>query len=102
MKFLTSILSLKRLFLFTFNYWLLSGVKKLLGVCELYLLSKLLEGNWADDKIGCSIEWYFSSTFMAGSGPYIMLVDICGVIPNIYWVLHPDIVLSDLHVLMVQ
>lgn len=61
MKFLTSILSPERPFLFTFSSWLLSGVRKLLDLCELYLLSKLLEGNWAEDKIGCSIEWCFST-----------------------------------------
>lgn len=71
-------------------------------VCEPYLLSKLLEGNWAEDEIGCSSEWYFSSTFVAGSGPYLMLVNVCGVIPNICWVLYPDIVLGDLHVLVIH
>lgn len=41
----------------------------MLDVCELYLLSKLLEGNWVEDKIGYSIEWYFCSTFVLAQGP---------------------------------
>lgn len=71
MKFVTSILSPERPFLFHE----IAGFMKLLDICELYPLFKLLD--WAENKIGCSIEWYFSSTFATGSGPHIMLLNLC-------------------------